>query len=167
MRYERQGQLGENLGRASNFDPARANPNPPDSGTLQGFVVASNFSGGTIPPGVIKAGTNTAINNDGQNAWEPRVGFAWQIPGTNRLVLRGGYGLFYTRTTGEPFIQLIAAPPWGIIRQFIIPGSIDTALPPTPAFPIFTPRSEEHTSELQSLRHLVCRLLLEKKKRNI
>src|SRR5258705_1318236 len=28
-------------------------------------------------------------------------------------------------------------------------------------------RSEEHTSELQSLRHLVCRLLLEKKKRPI
>src|SRR5437899_4494971 len=27
-----------------------------------------------------------------------------------------------------------------------------------------TLRSEEHTSELQSLRHLVCRLLLEKKK---
>src|SRR5262245_64304918 len=27
-------------------------------------------------------------------------------------------------------------------------------------------RSEEHTSELQSLRHLVCRLLLEKKKMN-
>src|ERR1039458_6931359 len=35
--------------------------------------------------------------------------------------------------------------------------------------PIWSPRrgtlrSEEHTSELQSLRHLVCRLLLEKKK---
>src|SRR5205814_7463903 len=28
----------------------------------------------------------------------------------------------------------------------------------------FELRSEEHTSELQSLRHLVCRLLLEKKK---
>src|SRR5436853_1840638 len=28
-------------------------------------------------------------------------------------------------------------------------------------------RSEEHTSELQSLRHLVCRLLLEKKKKKI
>src|SRR5436853_2800011 len=27
------------------------------------------------------------------------------------------------------------------------------------------PRSEEYTSELQSLRHLVCRLLLEKKKK--
>src|SRR5262245_63130343 len=29
----------------------------------------------------------------------------------------------------------------------------------------FPSRSEEHTSELQSLRHLVCRLLLEKKKK--
>src|SRR5258705_1823943 len=29
---------------------------------------------------------------------------------------------------------------------------------------VLPPRSEEHTSELQSLRHLVCRLLLEKKK---
>src|SRR2546425_5270069 len=28
-------------------------------------------------------------------------------------------------------------------------------------------RSEEHTSELQSLAYLVCRLLLEKKKRNL
>src|SRR2546425_3092700 len=28
------------------------------------------------------------------------------------------------------------------------------------------PRSEEHTSELQSLAYLVCRLLLEKKKKN-
>src|SRR5258705_6609451 len=30
---------------------------------------------------------------------------------------------------------------------------------------LLSPRSEEHTSELQSLRHLVCRLLLEKKKK--
>src|SRR3712207_7115150 len=29
------------------------------------------------------------------------------------------------------------------------------------------PRSEEHTSELQSRQYLVCRLLLEKKKKNI
>src|SRR5437660_9776591 len=35
-------------------------------------------------------------------------------------------------------------------------GSLDRVLP----------RSEEHTSELQSRGHLVCRLLLEKKKKN-
>src|SRR2546422_3574821 len=33
--------------------------------------------------------------------------------------------------------------------------------------PIVPQRSEEHTSELQSRLHLVCRLLLEKKKKNI
>src|SRR5258708_19104664 len=39
----------------------------------------------------------------------------------------------------------------------------------TPAFAEEPPRrrSEEHTSELQSPDHLVCRLLLEKKKKNI
>src|SRR5437899_5191066 len=39
------------------------------------------------------------------------------------------------------------------------------APPPIPRRPPFAWRSEEHTSELQSLRHLVCRLLLEKKKK--
>src|SRR2546429_4807150 len=32
---------------------------------------------------------------------------------------------------------------------------------------LLSDRSEEHTSELQSRLHLVCRLLLEKKKRNV
>src|SRR5205814_9767666 len=36
--------------------------------------------------------------------------------------------------------------------------------PLPPRSPTDHRRSEEHTSELQSLRHLVCRLLLEKKK---
>ena len=141
FRYERQGQLGESLGRAATFDPALANPNPPPQGTLQGFVVGSNFSGGTIPAGVTRASTNTAIANDGQNGWEPRIGFSWQVPGTNHVVLRGGYGIFYTRTTGEPFIQLLAAPPWGIIRQFASVTSVltpATALPPSPPFPVFS-----------------------------
>src|SRR3989442_8595212 len=35
----------------------------------------------------------------------------------------------------------------------------------TGIFPVENPRSEEHTSELQSRPHLVCRLLLEKKKK--
>src|SRR5258705_997080 len=37
-------------------------------------------------------------------------------------------------------------------------------LVPWSTIPFGNARSEEHTSELQSLRHLVCRLLLEKKK---
>src|SRR5262245_63415172 len=37
---------------------------------------------------------------------------------------------------------------------------------PTTCLTAIQNRSEEHTSELQSLRHLVCRLLLEKKNNN-
>src|SRR3712207_6904544 len=37
---------------------------------------------------------------------------------------------------------------------------------PAPGEPAATRRSEEHTSELQSRQYLVCRLLLEKKKKN-
>src|SRR2546425_5707689 len=41
------------------------------------------------------------------------------------------------------------------------------ALDHTPVAPGENRRSEEHTSELQSLAYLVCRLLLEKKKKKI
>src|SRR5437899_4523977 len=49
--------------------------------------------------------------------------------------------------------------PWYAVLGWLYArsGRVDEALP----------RSEEHTSELQSLRHLVCRLLLEKKKKII
>src|SRR5947199_2894805 len=45
-------------------------------------------------------------------------------------------------------------------------GSLLRSTTREPATPSSEPRSEEHTSELQSLRQLVCRLLLEKKKDN-
>src|SRR5437016_8484293 len=57
--------------------------------------------------------------------------------------------------------------------QFYGLNELPFALTPDPRFIYFTPshtevmanlRSEEHTSELQSLTNLVCRLLLEKKK---
>src|SRR5262249_45780381 len=43
---------------------------------------------------------------------------------------------------------------------------IATLLEPAPVVALDTPRSEEHTSELQSLTNLVCRLLLAKKNNN-
>src|SRR5262245_63396636 len=45
------------------------------------------------------------------------------------------------------------------------PTPTHTGLPSAGGFNWKKSRSEEHTSELQSLRHLVCRLLLEKKKK--
>src|SRR5690348_18025277 len=45
-------------------------------------------------------------------------------------------------------------------------SSVHWAIPGAPTSRVRVRRSEEHTSELQSPVHLVCRLLLEKKKKN-
>src|SRR5207253_5831368 len=62
--------------------------------------------------------------------------------------------------------QGAAVPPLRVLWAFAA-----TARTPFPEFsslsPGVFPRSEEHTSELQSRGHLVCRLLLEKKKKTI
>jgi hypothetical protein len=94
LRYERMGHFGDKLGRNSSFDINRADPNPPPGGSLDGYVVASNFSG-SLPPGVVRANNEFADDGGGQNTLSPRFGFAWQIlPNASWLVLRGGYGLY-------------------------------------------------------------------------
>src|SRR2546429_4175034 len=47
----------------------------------------------------------------------------------------------------------------------VIPRSRSCSIQSMTVLPSWTSRSEEHTSELQSRLHLVCRLLLEKKKK--
>src|SRR5438034_4102030 len=60
----------------------------------------------------------------------------------------------YWREGGIVLVCLAAAAAVGLAPPLMIRALIDDALP----------RSEEHTSELQSHSDLVCRLLLEKKK---
>src|SRR2546422_3396283 len=54
-------------------------------------------------------------------------------------------------------------------RDLLSPGviSVGTTSPSPGLMVLFPNRSEEHTSELQSRLHLVCRLLLEKKKQKL
>src|SRR6266567_7890059 len=61
------------------------------------------------------------------------------------------------RSTLFPYTTLFRPRP--VPRQRLAPD--DRGVPPV------GPRSEEHTSELQSQSNLVCRLLLEKKKKTI
>src|SRR5438045_8018425 len=63
------------------------------------------------------------------------------------------------RSTLFPYTTLFRSPLSGPCAGFWVNGR-PTAVPNS-----LPRRSEEHTSELQSLRHLVCRLLLEKKKK--
>src|SRR5262249_62272914 len=65
------------------------------------------------------------------------------------------------RSTLFPYTTLFRSKRRGTVAC----GSISTSSVST-ASAISSTRSEEHTSELQSLTNLVCRLLLEKKKNN-
>src|SRR5437870_13875149 len=60
---------------------------------------------------------------------------------------------------GLEVIETYANPNWSEGNQFIYVENFT-------ALGVSVERSEEHTSELQSRGHLVCRLLLEKKKHN-
>jgi len=144
LRYDRIGDFGDALGRNSGFDPSLADKNPPAAGTLAGTTVPDNYVG-TVPTGVKKLNNDFGINGIGQNTWNPRLGFAWQLPWTHdKVVLRGGYGVYHSRSTGQPFLQLISAPPYGQIREFL-PNFTFTEQQPlplaAPTFPTFVPYS--------------------------
>src|SRR5204862_6690756 len=89
-----------------------------------------------------------------------------------RCFTKGGLPLFSSRL----FFLLMRRPPTSTLfpytTLFRSHAASKTSRSPcrscaarTGAIPRSRPRSEEHTSELQSRRDLVCRLLLEKKKR--
>ncbi|MGH9685137.1 MAG: TonB-dependent receptor domain-containing protein [Candidatus Acidiferrales bacterium] len=148
LRYEHIGLYDDTGGRNSNFDAAIANPNPPATGSIDGYVVASNFHG-PVPAGVTKSTNPFAVSTNGQNTWGPRLGFAWQVlPQSSRLVLRGGYGIYYSRPTGEAFVQSVFGAPFSVTRINV--GSVNAnatlanpfAPPPVlPDFPAYSPTS--------------------------
>src|SRR2546429_2138011 len=73
------------------------------------------------------------------------------------------------RSTLFPYTTLFRSSViFGALAAFSSPTSISTLIAPPVSLGVnfFHLRSEEHTSELQSRLHLVCRLLLEKKKQN-
>jgi hypothetical protein len=143
FRFERLGDPGELNGRNATMNPALIDPNPPAGGSLDGIVVSSNFPG-TLPAGVVSSGNNLSIRGAGQNTLNPRIGFAWSLPGTNRLVLRGGYGIYHERSTGQMYLQQISNQPFGLIRVNApdFTNGFDSPFLPDPgAFPQFTPYS--------------------------
>ena len=154
VRYERLGQFGDRLGRNSSFDVRKANPNPPAGGSVAGYVVSSNFPG-IVPAGVEQTDNTFANDGAGQNTIGPRIGFAWQVlPNSTRLVLRSGYGIYFSRSTGQAFFQNSAGAPFALLRLNI--GSVNAGATfqspfpqpfPTPeSFPLFPPYSPSTTT---------------------
>lgn len=141
FRFEHLGDLGDRLGRNASFDPPLVDPNPVN-GSLKGFVVSNNYPG-TVPAGVSVVDTDLGIRGEGQNTLNPRVGFAWQVPPWRRMVLRGGYGVYHQRVTGQPLFQLLLNQPFSYFRQYVggtnAKATFANPFPlPPPTLPSFT-----------------------------
>lgn len=155
LRYERMGNFADKLGRNASFDFSLVNPNPPASGTLAGYVVANNFPG-TVPAGVTQLDNELAIRGIHENNFAPRLGFAWRLPQTlvDQAVIRGGYGIYYTRATGSPFLQQFTAPPFAALTlNFPNNGGagFDNPFRTAPTFPFFPPYSPATSIGFQAL----------------
>jgi hypothetical protein len=159
LRFERLGQFGDRLGRNSSFDISKADPNPPPAGSLAGYIVASNFPG-VVPPGVLRANNSFADDGAGQNTLAPRIGFAWRVlPRTTRLVLRGGYGMYFSRPTGQAFLQSVAGAPFAFPRlNFGLANAGATFRSPFPrpfstqdSFPLFPSYSPTTTTTINTI----------------
>jgi hypothetical protein len=70
----------------------------------------------TAPTGLVYAGdpgiSRATYPNDMKD-FAPRVGFAWDVLGTGKLAVRGGYGLFYDAPITELTLQFQGVPPYG------------------------------------------------------
>src|SRR5687767_10562626 len=151
LRYELFMWPEEKDGRIGNFDFAGFDPCFTQSGgslgvcdnPSPGFIIPSNVqtTGLTNVDGAIagtaRAGNNHTLNGQDRNNFAPRIGFAYSPLSDNRMVIRGGYGVFYDRPSAA-FINTIFSN-YPFLREIEITV-------PSGNVPITTAFSQQNTS---------------------
>jgi hypothetical protein len=138
MRWEYFGYPSEVNGFLNVFDywAALKTQKPED-----GLIFASNFKpesmAGAAQSNLKKASTPSIVSGD-KNNFMPRIGFAYSPFGGNKLVLRGGYGIFFERTTGAFANSLRQSAPFFRESQINDQSSYNTWAPDYPVFPMPT-----------------------------
>ena len=76
---------------------------------------------------------------DSRDDVAPRVGFAYDVNGTGKLVLRGGFGLYYSQVVDNSQANYALTGPTGVFNYTATPGQIgfptSIAAAPLPVFP--------------------------------
>ncbi|HKR02771.1 MAG TPA: carboxypeptidase-like regulatory domain-containing protein [Pyrinomonadaceae bacterium] len=107
LRWEAMSFGHDKLFRAGIYDPAlaAAGRNPfliPEDVNVGGFTGTPGVSGCAL----------TRCRDD--NNFAPRVGFAWDIQGNQKNVLRGGYGIYYQRLSNQNILQNSLSAPFTV-----------------------------------------------------
>jgi hypothetical protein len=147
LRYEYFGPPTEIHGHLSNFDLSIATAQAPSTGTYSGFLLPANFHG-QVPSGVTKTSYSGWWNAD-YSDFGPRFGFAFRAHDGPTVVVRGGYGIYYSRLSGELADQNVGQPPFALTQSLQGAGNAAATFaepynPPLPvnsAYPIFIPRT--------------------------
>jgi hypothetical protein len=119
LRYEGLPHAYERYNRFSNFVPSDYNTslgNPVtaagtlDPASLTPFEGQNFYLNGIHQAGVDGFPVGNVKNY--YNTWEPRVGFAYNLGGDGKTVLRGGAGIFYERVQGNDVYNAALNPPF-------------------------------------------------------
>lgn len=97
--------------RIGNFDPSRLSASCLQTGgncLRDGFISPAGLGGGFGTPGVSES---TLLESD-KNNFAPRIGLAYDVFGDGKLAVRGGYGIYFVRTSNQTLLQLITGAPF-------------------------------------------------------
>jgi hypothetical protein len=102
LRYELDLPARELKGRMATFDPALYQPRmetaegAPVGPPVAGFVLPGNIAPQYDVAGLPKV-SDSLLKSVDPNNLAPRIGFSWSPVDSGKLVLRAGYGIFYSR----------------------------------------------------------------------